>query len=157
MMWLIENNFTSVIYGLKRTGGPGELLDHIILPIVFLLKQIGILLPVFLMIFFLSKKFKFKLNFSDIKFTFLFYVVIVPIISILLTSIIFGVKIRTMWMTPFYLFFGVLIIYIIRNKILTSNLKNFMPFVFFFIFSPAVYLTISLTNDMKRTDFLAEK
>ncbi len=106
------------------------------------------------MIFFLSKKFKFKLNFSDIKFTFLFYVVIVPIISILLTSIIFGVKIRTMWMTPFYLFFGVLIIYIIRNKILTSNLKKFYAiFVFFFIFSPAVYLTISLTNDMKRTDF----
>ena len=45
---------------LKRTGGPGELLDHIILPINFLLKQIGILLPVFLMTFFLSKKFKIK-------------------------------------------------------------------------------------------------
>ncbi len=154
IIWLIENNFTTVIYGLQRTGGPGELLDHITLPIIFLSKQIGILIPIFLMTFFLSKKFKLKLNFSDNKLNFLFYVVIVPIVSILLTSIIFGVKIRTMWMTPFYLFFGVLMIYVIRNKILTSNLKKFYAiFVFFFIFSPAIYLTISLKNDIKRTDY----
>ena len=102
---MIENNFAPVIYGLQRTGEPGELLDHIILPIIFLSKQIGILIPIFLMTFFLSKKYKLKSNFSDVKFTFLFYVVIVPIISILITSIFFGIKIRTMWMTPFYLFF----------------------------------------------------
>ena len=154
IIWLIENNFAPVVYGLERTGGPGELLDHIILPIIFLSKQIGILIPIFIMTFFLSKKYKLKLNFFDDKLIFLFYIVIVPIISILLTSVVFGVKIRTMWMTPFYLFFGVLMIYIIRNKISNSNLKKFTSiFVFFFILSPAIYLTISLTNDIKRTDY----
>ena len=45
-------------------------------------------------------------------------------------------------------------IYIIRNKISNSNLKKFTSiFVFFFILSPAIYLTISLTNDIKRTDY----
>ncbi len=65
-----------------------------------------------------------------------------------------GVKIRTMWMTPFYLFFGVLLLYVFKKDIKINKLKNFtFIFVFFLILSPAVYLGISLSNDMKRTDY----
>ena len=36
-----------------------------------------------------------------------------------LTSLIMGAKIRTMWMTPFYLFFaGTLIIYIFKKELI---------------------------------------
>ena len=35
----------------------------------------------------------------------------------LLTSMITGSKIRTMWMTPFYLFSGVLLIYVFQKNI----------------------------------------
>ena len=38
-----------------------------------------------------------------------------------ITSMIMGSKIRTMWMTPFYLFFGVLFVYIFQSQI---NLKK---------------------------------
>ena len=42
-----------------------------------------------------------------------------------LTSMIMGVKIRTMWMTPFYLFFGVLVVYIFQTQINLKKLKRF--------------------------------
>ena len=65
-----------------------------------------------------------------------------------------GAKIRTMWMTPFYLFIGVLFIYIFQKSILTYNLNKFnFIFLFFFIISPISYLGISLSNETKRTDY----
>ena len=54
MIWLIENNY-NFTYGIKRTGGIENFFDHLIYPIVFLLKQIGILIP-FFNDFFLIKK-----------------------------------------------------------------------------------------------------
>ena len=69
-----------------------------------------------------------------------------------LTSIIMGVKIRTMWMTPFYLFFGVLIIYIF--DISSDNLKAFFRvFLVLFILSPFAYAYVSITQTDKRTDY----
>ncbi len=47
-----------------------------------------------------------------------------------LTSMITGSKIRTMWMTPFYLFFGVLLIDIYKKDILLNKLKKFSCDIF---------------------------
>ncbi len=154
VIWLVENNYTTILYGLQRTGGPGVFFDHIIQPLLFLAKQIGILIPFLLMSFLLIKKFKVKIELKDKKLIFLILTTIIPILSILLTSIIMGVKIRTMWMTPFYLFTGTLLIYFYRKKILLNNLKNFFYIFLFFLFlSPSIYLTLSLKNDNKRTDY----
>ena len=71
-----------------------------------------------------------------------------------LTSMIMGVKIRTMWMTPFYLFFGVLLVYIFQSKINLNKLKNFVSvFLILFIVSPFTYAYISITEVDKRTDY----
>ena len=65
-----------------------------------------------------------------------------------------GVKIRTMWMTPFYLFSGVLVIYFFKKSILNTNMNKFMIiFSFFFFVSPIIYLTVSIKNEFKRTDY----
>ena len=65
-----------------------------------------------------------------------------------------GVKIRTMWMTPFYLFSGVLLVYIFKSQINFKKLKYFFQvFLILFIFSPFTYLYISITQDDKRTDY----
>ena len=126
LIWLTENNYITITYGLDRTGtGDQNLLDHIIHPLIFLGKQIGILIPFFLMFLFLSSKFKFKFNFKDNKLLFLLIINIIPIALVFLTSMIMGVKIRTMWMTPFYLFFGVLVIYIFQSQINLNKLKSF--------------------------------
>ncbi len=155
LIWLNENNYMTITYGLDRTGtGDQNYLDHISHPLIFLVKQIGILIPFLLMFLFLSNKLKSKLNFKDNKFLFLFSINIIPIASIFLTSMIMGVKIRTMWMTPFYLFLGILVIYIFQSQINLKRLKGFtILFLFLFIFSPFIYAYISITEIDKRTDY----
>jgi len=154
LIWLTENNYITIFYGLQRAGGEGGFLDHLIYPLIFLGKQIGILIPFLLMSFFLIKKIKFKINFKDEKLVFLLITTIVPIFFILLTSMIMGAKIRTMWMTPFYLFAGTLIIYIFKSQINLNKLKNFTTvFVILFLVSPFTYAYVSITKTDKRTDF----
>ena len=155
LIWLTENDYITIIYGLHRTGsGEQNFLDHIIHPLIFLGKQIGILIPFFLMLLLLSSKFKIKSNFKDNKLLFLLTINIVPIILMFLTSMLMGVKIRTMWMTPFYLFFGVLVIYIFQSQINLNKLKGFVSvFLILFIFSPFAYAYVSITQTDKRTDY----
>ena len=154
IIWLTENNYMTITYGLQRTGGVGTLIDHLIYPLIFLSKQIGLLAPFLFMSFFLVKKISPKLNFSDERLVFLLLTTVIPIFFMLLTSMIMGAKIRTMWMTPFYLFAGTLIIYIFKSQINLNKLKNFVSiFIILFIFSPFLYVYVSITQTEKRTDF----
>ena len=155
LIWLTENDYTTITYGLHRTGtGDQNFLNHLFHPMIFLGKQIGILIPFFLMVVLLTSKFKTKFNFKDKKLLFLLTINIIPIILMFLTSMLMGVKIRTMWMTPFYLFFGVLIIYIFQSQINLNKLKSFVSvFLILFIFSPFAYAYVSITQTDKRTDY----
>ena len=154
-IWLTENNYTTITYALHRTGlEEPNFLNHIVHPLIFLGKQIGILVPFFLMFLFIVSKLKTKFSFKDKKLLFLLTINIVPIILMFLTSMLMGVKIRTMWMTPFYLFFGVLIIYIFQSQINLNKLKSFVSvFLILFIFSPFAYAYVSITQTDKRTDY----
>ena len=155
LIWLTENNYITITYGLHRTGiEEPNFLNHFIHPLIFLAKQIGILIPFFIMFFFIISKFKLNFDFKDKKLLFLAAINVVPIILMLLTSLIMGVKIRTMWMTPFYLFIGVFFIYIFQGQINLNKLKNFISvFLILFIFSPFAYYYISITQTDKRTDY----
>ena len=155
LIWLTNNNYITITYGLARTGfESSNLLDHIIYPLIFLGKQLGILIPFFIMSFFLIKKFKFKISLKDKNLLFLVFINLVPIGLMLLTSIITGSKIRTMWMTPFYLFLGVLVVYIFKAQINLKKLKGFLSsFVILFIVSLFSYAYISITETDKRTDY----
>ena len=126
IIWLYENKFITFTYGLARTGlEDSNFLSHFKFPLIFLFKQIGILLPFFFLSWILTKKNNMKINYNDKKFIFLIFINLLPIALIFLTSLITGSKIRTMWLTPFYLFFGVLVIYIIRIQINIKKLKTF--------------------------------
>ena len=71
-----------------------------------------------------------------------------------LTSVITGSKIRTMWMTPFYLFFGVFFIYLFRAQINLKKINQFLyGFLFLFFLSPAIYSYVSISQTDKRTDY----
>ena len=155
LIWLTNNDYITITYGLARTGLENvHLLDHITHPFIFLGKQIGILVPFFIMSFFLIKKFKYKISLRDKKLLFLLFVNLVPIGLMFLTSMLMGSKIRTMWMTPFYLFFGVLVVYIFQTQINLKKLNNFISaFLILFIFSPFAYAYISITETDKRTDY----
>ena len=157
LVWLTNNDYVTINYGLARTGlEEGQITNHIINPILFTLKQIGILIPFIALCLILIKKFKFKfkINLKDKKLIFLIFINLVPIALILITSFVSGSKIRTMWMTPFYLFMGLLIIYLFKNKINLKKLNNFIiSFIFLFLLSPSIYVYVSLSNDDKRTNY----
>ena len=154
-IWLFKNNFITIVYGLNRSALTNTTwVDHLENPLVFIFKQILILIPFLIMIFILLKKFNFKLNLKNRKNLFLISINLIPIILILFTSIVSGAKIRTMWMTPFYLFFGTLFIEIFRKNIDLKKIRKFLIFfLFLFILSPAIYLGISIYDKNKRTDF----
>ena len=158
-IWLINNDFVTITYGLARTGlENSSILDHLIYPMTFLIKQIGILIPFFIMLFFLIKRFKFKITFKDKKLLFLIFINLIPITLMFLTSFITGSKIRTMWMTPFYLFFGVLVVYIFQAQINLKRLNKFISaFLILFFISPFLYAYISITEKDKRTDYLGKQ
>ena len=72
----------------------------------------------------------------------------------MITSLFTGAKIRTMWLTPFYLFFGVFFLHIFKKQINLKYIKKFyIIFLFFFLLSPAVYIGVSVIDDTKRTDY----
>jgi len=157
LIWLIENDFKTIIYGLERASfEDSNFQNHLLYPLKFILKQLGILIPFFvLLILIISKiKLKFKFNFYNIKLVYLTCVTLAPILLMILTSLIFGINIRTMWMTPFYLFFGLFFVYIFESRIKLNYLKRFLIFfLFIFILSPTTYLYVSFSKDNKRTDF----
>ena len=145
LIWLFNNEFITVTYGLHRStgdfySGGSIILNHIKYPFVFLIKQIGILIPFIILLSIIVSKFKKKLSFKDENLKFLLWINVAPIILIFLTSLFFGINIRTMWMTPFYLFFGVLFIYIFKDKINLVKLKYFFISVMFFSFCLQQYI-----------------
>ena len=153
-IWLYGNDFITIFYGLKRTGLEPGFINHFEQPILFLLKQAGTLLPFFFLIWLLVKKVKFKFNFKDKKLLFLLFINLLPIFLIFITSAIMGSKIRTMWMTPFYLYFGVLFIYIFKSQINVKRVNSFLSgFLFLFFLSPIIYSYVSISQTDKRTDY----
>ncbi len=155
LIWLFNNEFVTINYGLTRTGAAEVgLLGHVKYPLLFLLKQIGILIPFFLLIWLLIKKINFRINFKDKKLLFLLSINILPIFLLFITSIILGSKIRTMWMTPFYLFFGVFFVYLFQTQINLKKINSFLyGFIFLFFLSPILYFYISISQIDKRTDY----
>jgi len=163
--WLYQNEFKSVGYAIFRSfndplSGINELriIDHLIYPLIFLIKQISVLIPFFIILIFAVSNFKIKINFKDRRLIFLFAIAILPIVLMFITSFLGGIRVRTMWMTTFYLFPGIFFIYLFKKNIKVKNLNNFfVSFFLFFFLSPFLYGVDSYFKKEKRTDFPWEK
>ena len=155
IIWLFNNDFITIKYGFARAGlDEGQLINHLKYPLIFTLKQIGILIPFLILVWLLIKKIPKKLNLKDEKLLFLIFINLVPIVLVFMTALITGSKIRTMWMTPFYLFFGTLFIYLLKNQINIKKLNSFLiGFIFLFLLSPILYGYVSISQTDKRTDY----
>ena len=156
--WLIQNDFTTIYYAVKR-GGLNEfnIYNHLLNPIKFLASQIAISLPFLLLGYFLIKKIKIKLPFNNKKFIFLIFSFILPFFLILITSIISGSRIRTMWMIPFYSLIGVFFIFLYQDQINLKKLKKFyIILIIFLVISPTLYSLRSIYKD-SRTGYEGKK
>jgi uncharacterized membrane protein YciS (DUF1049 family) len=68
LIWLNNNEFITITYGLARTGlEQSSLIDHIKFPLIFLIKQVGLLIPFLILVWLLIKKIKFKFDLKDKK------------------------------------------------------------------------------------------
>ncbi len=155
IIWLFNNDFITIKYGFARAGlDEGHIINHLKYPLIFTLKQIGILMPFLILVWLLIKKIPKKLNLKDEKLLFLIFINLVPIVLVFMTALITGSKIRTMWMTPFYLFFGTLFIYLLKTQINIKKLNSFLVgFIFLFLLSPILYGYVSISQTDKRTDY----
>ncbi len=155
IIWLFQNDFVTIKYALNRAGLVDySFLNHLKFPIIFLMKQIGILIPFFVLCYFIIKKIKIRFDIKDKKKYFILLINFLPIVLMFVTSVVTGSKIRTMWMTPFYLFFGVLILSMFDIKDDEQTFKEFFkPFLILFLLSPITYGLVSLINENKRTDY----
>ena len=155
IIWLFNNDFITIKYGFARAGlDEGQIINHLKYPLIFTLKQIGILIPFLILVWLLIKKIPKKFNLKDEKLLFLIFINLVPIVLVFMTALITGSKIRTMWMTPFYLFFGTLFIYLLKTQINIKKLNSFLiGFIFLFLLSPILYGYVSISQTDKRTDY----
>ena len=155
LIWLFQNDFVTIKYAFNRAGLVDySFLNHLKFPIIFLIKQIGILIPFFILCYFVIKKIKIKFDIKDKKKYFVLLINFLPFFLMFVTSVVTGSKIRTMWMTPFYLFFGVFILSIFDIKDDEQTFKEFFkPFLILFLLSPITYGLVSLISEDKRTDY----
>mgnify|MGYP000713259008 FL=1 len=155
LIWLFQNDFVTIKYAFNRAGLVDySFLNHLKFPIIFLMKQIGILIPFFVLCYFIIKKIKIRFDIKDKKKYFILLINFLPIVLMFVTSVVTGSKIRTMWMTPFYLFFGVLILSMFDIKDDEQTFKEFFkPFLILFLLSPITYGLVSLIYEDKRTDY----
>ncbi len=155
LIWLFQNDFVTIKYAFNRAGLVDySFLNHLKFPIIFLVKQIGILIPFFILCYFITKKIKVRFDIKDKKKYFILLINFLPIVLMFATSVVTGSKIRTMWMTPFYLFFGVFILSMFDIKDDEQTFKEFFkPFLILFLLSPITYGLVSLISENKRTDY----
>lgn len=156
--WLIQNDFTTVYYAFKRGGlNEASIYNHLLNPFKFIINQIAVLLPFLFLIYLLIKRIKIKLPLNNEKFIFLLFSFLLPFFLILITSVITGSRIRTMWMIPFYSLIGIFFIFLYQDQINLKKLKKFnILLIIFLIVSPTLYSLRSIYNDT-RTGYEGKK
>ena len=156
--WLIQNDFTTIYYALKRGGlNEASIYNHLLNPVKFIINQIAVLLPFLLLIYLLIKRIKIKLPLNNEKFIFLLFSFLLPFFLILITSVITGSRIRTMWMIPFYSLIGIFFVFLYQDQINLKKLKKFnILLIIFLIVSPTLYSLRSIYNDT-RTGYEGKK
>lgn len=165
LYFIFFQDSASIKYALFRSFGDPlsglsqiVLLDHLLYPLIFLIKQLLILLPLLILLRIVLNNFKLQFNIKDKKFIYLFTITFLPIILMFLTSVLGGVRIRTMWMTTFYIFPGVFFVYLFNTQIQIQKLKKFFTFfLIIFLTLPTVYGLDSYIKKDKRTDYPGKK
>ena len=161
LYFIFTNDAGSIQYALWRSFGDPlsgfgniKILNHLLYPLIFLIKQILLLIPMFILLRFILSSFKIGINISDRKLIFLFTITLLPIALMFLTSLFGGVRIRTMWMSTFYIFPGIFFIYLFKSNINLEKFRSFLfAFSFLFLILPIVYGIHSFVQKDKRTDF----
>jgi len=162
LLWVVENNFITVTYGIDRVGVDRQAaINHLYYPLKFLIGQALILIPCLLMLLALKgprREPTYADNHDQIR-AFLLFVSLGPPILMALLAGIAGWKLRSMWGTPLFLTAGVTLVYFWQHSLSAERLRRFMlVWTIFFLLPLVAYGSVGLwgpafTERGKRTQF----
>ena len=162
--WLVEAGFPSFTYALSRAGlgGGGAWSDRLIYPARFLIGQAAVLLPALAMLWALCGLRRPKLATGGISSEdgrLLLFAGLGPLAISLLVSAVLGIKLRSMWGTPLFLFSGAMLVAWFVPALEERGLLRFTrAWTGIFALALAAYLGMMalkplFSDDGKRTQF----
>ena len=157
LAWMLAHDFQTVTYALRRSGALSDsiLVRHIAYPSKFLLAQAVALLPMLGLLLILGRPGR-----HDVvrrQRDFLIAAGIVPLVLVVLVSAVFGLRLRSMWGTPLFLFAGLMAVAWFGPA--TMNLRRFAVVLSgLLVLAPVLYAALALaqphvTGKGKRTHF----
>lgn len=152
LYWGGIHGFSTLSYGMNRSNGGGGWQAHIWQPLRFALVQSMVLAPVILMAILLSGKIKPNLTnwFNNKEPRFILTFTLLPFLLTLLVSVVFGLRLKSMWGTPLWPLAGIALLRLWQPQRL--NVKYFIAlWLFLFLLAPLVYVTQLLVGPHVRS------
>lgn len=127
LYWLVKSDFIPFKYVATRLQSTPTLLNHITIPLSFILAQLFSLSFLIIAFLFLSKRKPMKLSEikNDKKALFLLFMGILPLFIMVLPSIISGGKMKDMWGMQLWNIFAICLFYFFRPALDTKYLLRF--------------------------------
>jgi 4-amino-4-deoxy-L-arabinose transferase-like glycosyltransferase len=154
LLWLTENQFATLRYLQFRLDNTTSLSDHFIEPTYFALAQVGNFIVPLLII---GLIFGFKFSYSKIKHAtkkaisakdndllFLFMISFGPLFLSCLVAVIMGTHLHTMWGQPFLIWWGLLLIALLKPVITSKNWYAILVTVFVTLILSGAFYTSSM-------------
>jgi len=125
LIWLVQNDFLPFAYADARAVPSRGFFDHIYHPLIFLLSQIGAMLPSFFIASPLFRPWtgKFSFDFADETFRIVTLLALGPTALLIVLSALTGRGLLAMWGYPLCIFIGLWIVMIARTAIDHSRLS----------------------------------
>lgn len=126
LLWMIDNEFVTIRYGLDRSANPGPWLNHLEYPLLFSLSQLGRLLPVLFVLLPLTSWFwQWRRTDAEARDRdYLLLLVLGPVVLLLLVSLLSGKQLREVWGSPLWTFTGLLLLAALRLDVTARTLTR---------------------------------
>ncbi len=146
LIWMWGHDFQTLAYAVARSAARSEsmLVRHLGYPAKFLLAQGMALAPMLLLVAALGRPSWPALGLNRER-RFLIAAGIAPLVLVVLASAVFGLRLRSMWGTPLFLFAGLLaVVFFLAPKL---NRRRFaVVWCSLFLLAPALYGALALAQ-----------
>ncbi len=146
LAWMWTHEFQTVTYALARSGALSEsvFVRHLGYPGKFLLAQLVASVPMLLLFAALGRPTQAGPGLARER-RFLIVASIAPLVLVILVSALFGLRLRSMWGTPLFLFSGLLaVVSFLPSRL---NLRRFAAAWWgLFLLAPALYAALALAQ-----------
>lgn len=138
LIWLFKHDFAALFYAADRASiaqMPPSWLDHITHPVYFVLSQIAILLPALFLIGLLClTQQRYTAFLNKRQWQCIGFIVLLPFVLAVLSSVITGAVLLTRWGVPFFSFLGVIVLGLYRPQISVKQWRYFVCLTVFIFF-----------------------